>query len=108
MSKRYVPANGAAIVVPEDTGVITLNAAALGVQDMRDYFWVVQLEGGGASAISVDARGPRGLVEHTAAAVDNQILFISESSAEFYSEVIITLVGSTLAKAHVWGEERGR
>lgn len=110
---RYIPAAGAVNSVDEVAGVVTLNAVALGVQDVRDYNWALQIEAGGATDIVVDVQGPRGtFTNHTPssdpAMVDGGIVFISFGKAEFYEEIRVTFTGSTNAKVHFTGEVRGR
>lgn len=109
MTKRYIPSDGTAKKIDEVGGTVTISADALGVEDLRDYMVVGQIEAGGASAIVVNARGPRGnLVVHTASVVDNQIVFFSADKFEFYDMFTVVFTGSTNAAVHVWLEERGR
>ena len=109
MNRRYYPLDGAAKTVAETAGTITLDATSLGVEDVRDYNWVLQVAIGGATTYTVSVRGPNGAYKpHTTSTVDGAIIFISGIKGEFYDAIKVVLTGSTAAVASVWGEERGR
>lgn len=110
MSRRYIPLDSGVNSLTETAGVVTLTAAVLLVEDVRDYNWILQLEVDGGTA-QVETHGPRGTPTlHSGPLLpDNAVVIISAAPGEFYNEIIVTFVGSSGSAAVHWrGEERGR